>query len=348
MAPIKEVFKVDSFDLVIKDFENVYNQVRLTSLDCFSCGKETHGFSVAGAACHLCTEVYVCSNGTIKVVFLPTSNSIIKIKNGHPERCRFRGTIHFFGGKELKEAKSSVAIEPVTFCAGQDNHKHCYCEFRGSKCPYGGLHKEVKRILPIGEDIPATATIRVELEFLPFKDEPADSTQDENSILKGNLGALRDTKYADVKMICNEKVFWAHKVILSARSDVFEALFSHKDTKEDKSGEVHIEDCDHEAMEMFLSYIYEGSAPPQDISLEVAKQLLNVANKYNFPSLKEKSARILLAHLNEDNAFQIAQLGRLYDIESLKKAAMATLTASGKDLIDLIHKSGFRLQEQDE
>ena len=193
-----------------------------------------------------------------------------------------------------------------------------------------------------------TATIRVELEFLPFNDEPADPIQsDENSILIRDIAALRNnTESADVKLICNGKIFWAHKVILSARSDVFAALFSHRDTKEDESGEVHIEDCDHEAMEMFLSYVYEGASPQQDTSFEVAKQLLNAANKYNLPSLKEKSARILLAHLNEDNAFQIAQLGRLYDMEPLRKAARTTIAASNRDLLDMIEDSGFKLQEK--
>ena len=139
----------------------------------------------------------------------------------------------------------------------------------------------------------------------------------------------------------------AHKMVLSARSDVFAALFSHKGTKEDESGEVHIEDCDHEAMEMFLSYIYQDAAPPQDATFEVAKQLMNVANKYNVPSLKNKGSKILLARLNADNAVQVAVLGKLYNMDVLQKAAKNVIASSEKFLVDMIQESGFRLQDGD-
>ena len=332
MAPVKEVIKVDSYDVVFEEFEGHYTQACFSSRNCTG-GDKTTSFSVAGFKCTFRTLVTVCSNGTLNIV--------IRRIDGQPVRCCFRGKINFV------EANSSVALEAVQFCGRYENLNKCIC---GSQCKYGGHNKVVGKTLPIGEDIPHTATIRIELEFLPFDHKPAEAFQsDENYILKRDIAALRNnTDSADVKFVCNGKIFWAHRLILSARSNVFAALFSHKGTKEDKSGEVHIEDCDHEAMEMFLSYIYEGAAPPQDTSFEVAKQLMNVANKYNVLSLKEKGCKIILARLNADNAIQVAQLGRLYDMDSLKRAAMATITASGMDLIDLIHKSGYRLQDQDE
>ena len=341
MAPVKEVIKVNSFDVVIKDFEKVYNQVRFTSQHGRSKGGETTtSLSIAGmtTTCTLHTIVTVCSNGTLNIEIQRNTQAA--------ERCCFRGNVHFV------ETNSSAAFEAVKFCKlfATDRGFECVC---GSQCRYRGCCKSANLTMPIGEDIPESATIRVEIEFLPFYDEPVDSIHnEENSILKSNIAALRkSTESADVKLICNGKHQWAHKLILSARSDVFAALFSHKDTKEVKSGEVHIEDCDHEAMEIFLSYIYEGAAPPQDTSFEVAKQLMNVANKYNVPPLKDKGGKIILARLNEDNAVQVAHLGSLYDMESLKKAAMASIAIAGiagRDLIDLINKSGFRLQAIDE
>ena len=71
-----------------------------------------------------------------------------------------------------------------------------------------------------------------------------------------------------------------------------------------------------------------------------------VANKYNVPSVKDICEKLILACLNEDNAVQIAQLGELYNIGSLKKEAKAANAASGKSVIDMIKESGFKLQQE--
>ena len=265
MAPVKEVILVASYDVVFEEFERLYTQARFSSQNRTG-GDKITSFYVAGLAYTFRTIVTVCSNGTMNVV--------IQRNDGHPQRCCFRGKINFV------EANSSIALEAEQFCGQYAYLNQCIC---GSQCSYGGHNKAVGKTLPVGEHIPHRATIKIDLEFLPFDHKPAEAVQsDDNYILKRDIAALRNnTDSADVKLVCNGKIFWAHRLILSARSNVFAALFSHKGTKEDKSGEVHIEDCDHEAMEMFLSYIYEGAAPPQDTSFEVAKQLVNVANKYS-------------------------------------------------------------------
>ena len=155
----------------------------------------------------------------------------------------------------------------------------------------------------------------------------------------------KNQKFADVKIICDGKCFMAHKAVLAARSDVFAALFSHEGTKEDTSGEVNIEDCGHKAMEIFLSHIYEDAAPPQDVSFEVAKQLMNVAIKYNVQSLMKKGSILLLKCLNEKNAVQMAMLGNLYNMDALKKAAKKVIASSEMSLIDMVEESGLRLQD---
>ena len=42
----------------------------------------------------------------------------------------------------------------------------------------------------------------------------------------------------DVTLICGDKRFPCHKFMLSARSDVFKAMFSHENTKEGQTNEV--------------------------------------------------------------------------------------------------------------
>jgi len=330
MAPVKRVIKVDSYHYVIEEFERKYTQARF-SLKSYLGNYRYHTFDVAGMKCSIISFVTVCSNGMLGVTIGRNS------PYGH--RFCFQGRINFV------ETNNSIALKAVTLC-GYRSPRSCLC---GSECKFGGPNKQIQLSLPIGDDIPEKATIRVELEFLPFDAEPAEALQDDGSSdLKKDMAALRkNSESADVTLVCNGKLFWAHKLILSARSDVFSALFSHKGTKEDESGEVHIEDCDPEAMELFLAYLYEDAPPPLDTTFEVAKELMNVANKYNVTSLKNKGSKLLLAHLNEDNAFEMAVLGNLCNMDSMKKAAKATIAASDKDLIDMIGTSGFRIHDKD-
>ena len=70
--------------------------------------------------------------------------------------------------------------------------------------------------------------------------------------------------------------FPAHKVILSARSSVFEAMFSHDQFVENKSNRVEIEDISKEVMEALLKYIYSGDIAQVK---QYAVELLEAADK---------------------------------------------------------------------
>ena len=54
-----------------------------------------------------------------------------------------------------------------------------------------------------------------------------------------NLG----NNLSDISIICEDKKFHAHKTILAARSDVFEAMLQHENTKEAATNQVKIDDA---------------------------------------------------------------------------------------------------------
>ena len=358
MAPIKSSIKIDHYDVIIEDFERKYTQALFISTKKGEIDFRVATFNIMGRKVDFLVSVNLSSNGRLEV-------SLKRSQQGPGELFKI-----CLGGKvRLLEKSSCSSFEAVKFCGhrtvggGPFFTISCACsrDFKGNGTPspgnpyckdgYGVGEAIMRQYLKVGNDIPEQATIRLELEFFPSDYEPEilqDEDDDFTSDLKRGLAALRkNPETADIMLICNWKLFKAHKAVLSARSDVFAALFSHKGTKEDESGEVHIDDCDHEAMEMFLAYIYENAAPPQDVTFEVAKQLMNVANKYNVLTLKKKCGRILLAHLNEDNAVQIALLGELYNVDALNKAAKNVIASSEKFLGNMIKESGFRLQDAD-
>ena len=83
------------------------------------------------------------------------------------------------------------------------------------------------------------------------------------SDLANCMSALRKRadNAADVTLICQGKKFPVHKAILIGRSDVFSAMFSHADTTEATTNEVHIDDTDHDTLERFLWYVHIRANP---------------------------------------------------------------------------------------
>ncbi len=60
---------------------------------------------------------------------------------------------------------------------------------------------------------------------------------EETASLGDNMArALANGEFSDVTLVCGEKSFPCHKTVLAARSDVFAAMFSHKDTTENQVG----------------------------------------------------------------------------------------------------------------
>ena len=159
--------------------------------------------------------------------------------------------------------------------------------------------------------------MNLDLKFLPVNSFPTKPTDSENIYGKicrdGTLAlsqdmavTMKDTNAADLAIKCDGKDFRAHKFMLTSRSSVLAAMFSHKGTKECETGEVNVTDCERDIMEMFLAYIYTGILP--EATFEVAEKLVNMAVKYDIKPLITACTEILAAHLDEDNAIRVVIL----------------------------------------
>ena len=62
--------------------------------------------------------------------------------------------------------------------------------------------------------------------------------------------------------------------------DVFAAMFSHRDTAEDKTNRVEISDVDEESLEQLLKFIYTDRIDEANLTT-LACGLLTAADKYN-------------------------------------------------------------------
>ncbi|XP_044575295.1 speckle-type POZ protein-like A [Cotesia glomerata] len=171
-----------------------------------------------------------------------------------------------------------------------------------------------------------TLTVCVELivydEYITVKNP--------NNLLEGSKRKLSDDfkelfetkKKCDVTIKVGGKEFCAHKVILIARSSVFEAMFSH-DMKENKENEVTIPDIDPEVFKKVLDYIYTDRV---DDLISFAEKLLEAADKYQLQGLKNLCECSLSKTLTPGNAVKILILADRHYAKPLKEFAIDFIT----------------------
>lgn len=127
---------------------------------------------------------------------------------------------------------------------------------------------------------------------------------------------------SDVVLNVKGKEFKAHKMILSARSKVFSAMFTH-DMKERKEGKVNIEDINASDMHNLLIYIYSGVMP--DITTSRLLNLYIAADKYDISSLKKRCRELIKSRLDEDNFLDVLKLADKYSDEELLSSVKSFL-----------------------
>ena len=319
-------------EIVIEDFKKWHRLCRFFEFEVASKKNLSHYFDVGlGFENAVYLEIEMAWSGNDHVV--------IEMKNKSPCRICLGGRIEFL------DQDHNSTFEATRLCGESSRFgDECTCQINTStnSCKMKG---HISQRLKIDETLllQDTATIIFELKFFPHNspsisannETKAKIKQDGESALRKDMAALRgNEKTADVTIICNEKRLRAHKLILSARSSIFDAMFSHKGFVEHNTGTVVIKDCDEDSMEMFLAYLYEGVL--HETSFEAAEALINLATKYDVRPLRDACLDIFLAHLEEGNAIRVLILSSMYNLDALKIRALDTIVASNKPLKTMI------------
>jgi hypothetical protein len=89
--------------------------------------------------------------------------------------------------------------------------------------------------------------------------------------------------------------FNVHKYVLMVNSDVFQAMFSDKNTQEAREGRIQITDSTVTAVRHMLIYMYTGKVAKKDYANEAdAGPLLHIAIKYQIKPLVQLIERELV------------------------------------------------------
>lgn len=141
---------------------------------------------------------------------------------------------------------------------------------------------------------------------------------------------LIDTgNYSDVSLVVGDRVFKAHKHVLSSKSEVFRAMFTHEMT-ENQDGIVRIEDVDAEVIGEMLNYIYTGRAKNLR---KIPRELFEAAHRYEILGLRSRCEEYFVFNLNCQNVIAILDMASLYELGEMKKGAMSFVSNHETDMV---------------
>ena len=167
-----------------------------------------------------------------------------------------------------------------------------------------------------------TLTIQVNATLNFFMDPMETSntyTQCTDDIKTGMQKLLSDGLLSDLTIKCGEEEFKVHKAVLASQSPAVFKKMLESDMKEQRTNVIEISDVDQTVISDMLAYIYTGSAPNLDT---LARELLNVANKYKLSGLFTMCERELKSKISLNNVIELLQLADMLDSSYLKKACL--------------------------
>jgi len=138
-------------------------------------------------------------------------------------------------------------------------------------------------------------------------------------------------RYSDVRIICDQdpkETFHCNKIILATGSPVFDAMFSHENTKEAMDNEVKITDIDSSTIRSMISFLYTGRISNHNIE----PSLLAAADKYQIDDLKALCELNLSSNISESNAIDIAITANLHGTSEFKERTAKYVAESWNDL----------------
>ncbi|XP_055540234.1 kelch-like protein 26 [Wyeomyia smithii] len=160
------------------------------------------------------------------------------------------------------------------------------------------------------------------------------------TILKG-LNELRiKGVLVDVALRADEKIFRAHRAVLSACSEYFRAMFSSH-TRESRLSEINLSNVSPLGIELLLDYIYTAKLT---LNLANIQEVLSAASYIQLESVVEACLNYLDQQLDLDNYIDVLIISEMYSLKRLNHKVYRFICHH----LNVISKSAefFRLSER--
>ncbi|KAL7743107.1 hypothetical protein ACLKA6_015029 [Drosophila palustris] len=124
-----------------------------------------------------------------------------------------------------------------------------------------------------------------------------------------------------------------HKIILSARSKVFAAMFRHP-MKEITENCIVLDDFNSNVVAELIRFIYTGEAPNLQ---EMTADLLAAADKYELDRLKAMCVKSMSDNLSIENAHIVLKTAELYGLKDVKANAIQFVQSYIRDVSNTVN-----------
>lgn len=151
-----------------------------------------------------------------------------------------------------------------------------------------------------------------------------------DQILKSINKLRKEKKLCDVTLKVGEKEFCAHRVVLSACSDYFCAMFTG-DLEESHQSVVELQGLDSDTMEYLLDFVYTEAI---QVSVENVQALLPAACLLQLVGVQNACCEFLEQQLDPSNCLGIRSFAEAHGCEELRKAAEKYILKYFVDLVD--------------
>ncbi|XP_071042904.1 speckle-type POZ protein-like A isoform X2 [Parasteatoda tepidariorum] len=154
--------------------------------------------------------------------------------------------------------------------------------------------------LPSNTEYPITINCTIRSSSVDLLKESLVNREIRINNLSSDLKKILDQSYnTDVELSTGEENIKAHKIILQARSPVFQKMFEH-DSSEAAKNTVDVSDINPSTMKKLVKFLYSGKM--EKCNFDEVAQLYYAADKYEVMSLLEDCRAELLNYLDVNNA----------------------------------------------
>lgn len=162
---------------------------------------------------------------------------------------------------------------------------------------------------------------------------------DHVELLSSQTSALyRSQEFTDVTFVVEGSKFFAHRVVLAARSDYFRALLFGGMKETNPETEIEIQDTTASAFDALLKYVYSGKMFLGDYKEETILELLSLAHKYGFLALESALQGYLKSTLCIRNVCVIFDAAVLYQMNDLYATCLSFLD---RNAVEVLSTDGF-------
>ena len=126
----------------------------------------------------------------------------------------------------------------------------------------------------------------------------------------------KNNVYTDVTIVCGDRKFEVHRIVISPQSAFFKAKLQRWETGEKT---IDMSDLDPQIVEVMIDYMYTGKT--SSISYKVCPDLLAACNKYQLSALKCVCENELIRNVTSSNALFLLKLASAHNADYLKRKA---------------------------